>query len=281
MLRTFMSRDSNVALAADETTFSGERVTTVFGAGLSGDYRLYRDAEWTFGATGTALQTYNADGNLRDFNLTSVAPGLVARRAFRVNDRPAALTMNYAAHRAWLGGSGFSSGHQFAADVGVRPSFTLDLGAFGGVGYTEFDDQGPSPASSSRDAISYRGGLRAAKSFNRNRQAIQASLMYVKNDAKGANFVFEGPAANLQFTSYLVGPWAVAVGVGYSSVEYTNYEPLPRRESTSTDYRLTVFGPLSKKLGADVSFSRSQYGSNQSAFRADRENITLGLTYSF
>jgi len=280
-LRAFASHDSNVVLAADDNSFSGDSKSNVFGVGLSGDYRLYRDAQWTIGATGSLQQTYNGDSSLRDFNLTSFAPGLVARRAFRLNNRPAKLTLNYAARRDWIGGSGFASGHTASVDVGVRPTRETDIGVFSSVSSSNFDDEGPDPALSSRDAVSYRSGVRGAVGFNRNRQSLQGSVSYVKNDAKGANFVFEGPAAGVQFMSLVWGPWAVAASANYSKVDYTNFAVTPRRESTTHDYRVVLFGPLSRKLSADVSYSRSYYDSNQSAFEARRNNISVGLTYSY
>lgn len=280
-VRTFASHDTNVPLAATETTFSGNQSTNVFGLALSGDYRLYRAGQWTVAATGAIQQTRNGDPALRDFDLTSVAPGLVARYGFRLSGRPSTLSMTYGARRDWLGGSGYATGHAAGADLGVRTSYSASVGAFAYVAYNDFDDDGPDAAFSSRDAVSYRAGIRGIKSFNGNRQGIQGTLSYMKNDAKGANFVFQGPAASLQFMSFIWGPWAAAAIASFASTDYTNYAVTPRRESRTRDYRLAVFGPLSRKLSADLSIGRSEYRANQAAFEAKRENISLGITYAF
>ena len=46
-LRTFVVHDSNVPLAATDTTFAGSSASNVVGLALAGDYRFYRDAKWT------------------------------------------------------------------------------------------------------------------------------------------------------------------------------------------------------------------------------------------
>lgn len=280
-LRAFASRDSNVPLAATDTVFTGERSSNVFGVGLSGDYRLYRGGRWTVAATGAVQQTYNGDSSLKEFNLTSASPGLLARYAFRALGRPARLTMSYAARRDWLGGSGFAAGHAATLDAGMRPSRSTEVGAFVAAGTNDFDDDGPNPDLSSRDGASYRAGLRGTMGFNRNRQAIRASLAYVKNDAKGANFVFSGPAASLQLMSYVAGPWALAASASYAKADYTNFAVEPRRESRTKDYRLALYGPLTRKLSADLSVGRSYYDSNQSVFEAKRKNVSLGVAYLY
>jgi len=270
-----------VPLAATETDFSGNKSANVLGLGLNGDYRLYRDDRLLVAATGAIQQTRNGDPALREFDLTSVSPGVLARYGFRLGGRPSTLSMVYAARRDWLGGSGYATGHVANLDVGVRPARGAEIGVFGAVGYTDFDDDGSDPGITSRDALSYRVGLRGTKAFNRYQQALQGSAFYAKNDAKGANFVFEGPGASVQAMSFFWGPWAVAASGSYASTTYTNFAATPRRESTVKDYRLTVFGPLSRKLSADLSYGRSHFQSNQEAFEAKRQNVSLGFTYAF
>jgi hypothetical protein len=281
LVRVSGSHDSNVPLAATETEFSGNKSTNVLGLGVNGDYRLYRDDRLIVAATGALQQTRNGDPALREFDLTSASPGLVARYALRLGGRPARLTTAYAARRDWLGGSGYATGQVLTADVGVRPARATEVGVFGSVAYTNFDDDGTEPATTSRDAVNYRGGVRGVMAFNRYRQALQASVSYVKNDADGANFVFTGPAANVQVTSLVWGPWGASVSAGYARMTYTSFASEPRRESTLKDYRLIVSGPLARKLAADLSYGRSYYDSNQQAFEAKRQNVSLGFTYAF
>lgn len=275
------THDTNVPLAATETAFSGNRSTNVLGLGLSGDYRLYRQDTWTVAATGGLQRTYNGDPALRDFDLTSVAAGVAAVDTFRLYGKRAALTMNYAARRDWLGSTGFSSGHVASVDFSLRPTFSTSYGAYAIVGVNDFDDDGPQPEFSSRDGVSYRTGIRAVKGFAGNRRSIQANLAYAKYDADGANFVFDGPAGSLQFMSYVFGPWAAAFTASRAYVRYTNYAVEPRRENRITDYRFALYGPLSRQLSVDLSYGRSKYDSNEATFEAKRENISLGVTYVF
>jgi hypothetical protein len=47
------------------------------------------------------------------------------------------------------------------------------------------------------------------------------------------------------------------------------------------DYRLVVFGPLTRKLSADLAIGRTEHRSNQAAFEARRRNVAVGITYRF
>ena len=280
-VRASVSQDSNVPLAATDTAFAGERSSTVFGLGATGDYLLYKGARWSVRATGAIQQTRNADPNLRDFDLTSLSPGIQAQRALRLAGRPARLSLGYAARRDWLGGSGYATGHGATIDIGVRPKFATELGVFASAYGTNFEDEGSDPALSSRDTVAYSAGVRATQGFNSNRQALRVTLAYVKNDAKGANFVFGGPSAGVQFLSYLYGPWAMAASASFARADYTNYAVDPRRETRVRDYRLVFFGPLSRKLSADLALGRSEHRANQAIFEADRKYVSFGMTYSF
>lgn len=280
-VRASVSHDSNVPLAATDSTFAGEKSSTVFGLGATGDYLLYKGARWSVKATGALQQTRNADSSLREFDLTSLSPGIQAQRSFRLAGRPARLSLGYAARRDWLGGSGYATGQGATIDIGVRPKFATELGVFASASGTNFDDEGPDPALSSRDAVAYSAGVRAMHGFNSNRQAVRATLAYVKNDAKGANFVFDGPSAGVQFLSYLYGPWAMAASASLARADYTNFAVDPRRETRIRDYRLVFFGPLSRKLSADLSLGRTEHRANQAIFEADRKYFSLGVTYSF
>lgn len=280
-LRGSVSHDTNVPLAATESTFQDERSSTVLGFAAQGEYRLYRGGPWSFGLTGTAQQTYNADSRLREFDVTTLAPGVYARRNLRIARRPALLRLGYGARRDWLGGSGYAAAHSASADLGVRPAYATEIGAFVGWSASDFRDDGALPELTSRDASAYRFGVRATQAFHGNRRAVQGAFGYVKNDADGANFVFRGPSVNVNFVSQVYGPWAFSAGVSHMHVEYPNFAVEPRRETRATDYRFVLFGPLTRKLGADLSLTRSRQNSSQAAFEARRTSVSLGITYAF
>lgn len=280
-VRGSVSHDTNVPLAATETSFQDERSSTVLGLAAQGEYRLYRNGPWNVGLAGAAQQTRNTDARLREFDLTSLAPGLYARRTLRIAGRPALVRLGYGVRRDWLGGSEYASAHSASVDASVRPAFSTELGAFAAVSQADFRDDGPLPELSSRDGRTYRFGVRGTRGFHGNRRAVQTVLGYVKSDTDGANFVFRGPSASAQFISQIYGPWAFSAGISHTRVDYPNFAVEPRRETRATDYRLVLFGPLTRKLGADISLTRSRQSSNQAAFEAKRTNLSLGLTYAF
>lgn len=284
-LRGWGGFDSNVALVAEgDTTFdssAGKSSSSVYGLLLAGDYRLYRQGRWHVAGTGSVTQTLNGDTTLNDFNLTSGNAGVAAQYKFRAAGRPAKLATNLGLRWDLLGGQSYGNGQVLSLDLSLRPTRSSDLGWFAAASRNNFTDDGAEPALSSRDGVLYRSGLRGMLAFNGNRQAISASASWQQNQAKGDNFDFRGPAASLQLTSYLVGPWAVALSGGYSQTEYFNYTVPPQRESKNYDGRLVFYGPLSRNLSADLSLGWSRSEAKPEAFQSERKNLTVGVTYAF
>lgn len=284
-LRSWGGYDTNVAqVSTNDTTFdtsAGKSSTTAFGLMLAGDYRLMRGANWQVSANGSALQTLNADAKLNDFNLTTFSPGLAAKYDFGAGGKPARLVGSFGMHWDYLGGHSYAMGENAGIDVSIKQSMSSEFGLFTSFAHSNFKDDGLEPERSSRDGNTYRSGLRATKAFNRNHQAIMASASWVQNRADGANFDYRGPAASLQLVSYLYGPWAGALSFGYVHAEYYNYTVEPKRESNNYNTRLSIYGPLTRKLSADVSVGWNRSEADPEAFRSDRINVTAGVTYAF
>lgn len=284
-LRGWGGYDTNVAqVSINDTTFdssAGDSSSTVFGLMAAGDYRLLKGSNWQIGVNGSVVQTINADDTLSDFNLTTFSPGLTARYDFRALGKPARLSGSFGMHWDYLGGHSFAMGENVNLDFSVQPTWTSEIGLFASLSHSDFKDDGPEPAKSSRDGITYRSGLRATKAFNRNRQAISASASWMQNQSDGSNFDYRGPAASLQLISYLYGPWAAALSFSYSHTEYYNYAVDPKRESDNYSTRLSIYGPLTKNLSADVSVGWNRNQAEPEAFRSDRINVTAGVTYAF
>lgn len=283
-LRGWTGYDSNVAkVADDDNTFDsgGKSSSNVYGGMLAGNYRLYREGRWQLTGNASILQTRNADRDLDAFDLTTVATGLSARYQFRLAGLPARLNSNLGLHWDWLGGDSYGNGQSLAFDLSVRPTRASELGWFASASHSNFIDDGSQPALSSRDGIRYASGFRGLVAFNGNRQALSSSVSWQENHAEGDNFDYRGPAASVQLTSYLVGPWAMALSGGYSRTEYTHYAVPPARESDNYNARLSVYGPLTSHLSADISLGWSRSKAEPDAFRSERKNLTVGVTYAF
>jgi len=281
-MRLFAVQDSNVPLAANGSGYVGDTDGPTLGFALNGSKDLLaQNKGWHVALTGGLTQTYQSRSALQNFDLTSLSVGVAASRNLPLGGMPGKAAVGYQFSQSWLGGSSFQNGHNISgslsADVGTR----LKVSVFAGLSASDFADDGTQPALTSRDSTGNNLGVRADYAFNNNRQAIHASWGRQKISASGANFDVDGNTLSVGFRSFLVFPWVVVLNASRASSDYVSYNSTPQRTAQVDSLRLTVAGPISRNWSADVSWGASRYGSDLDAYRASRQQLTVGLGYKY
>ena len=263
-------------LAAAQASVSlrvdGGQDTAVRGVALSGDYRLYRDPQWSISAGGALEQTLLA-------GTTSLAQGLKAQYGFQLGGRPATLSLNYSARRNWQGASGLDTGQSGTLDLGWQPMPGAGVGLFGALSRTNFDQDGADARLDSQDGATRRVGVRGLLAFGGRSSTVQGMLSHVSVDAEGANFVSRGAVAALQYTQLLARRWSLGAGADYTKTRYTEFAADPARESALYACRVSLAGSLMRQLTASVAYALSRQTWNQDPL-VRQESLLLSLTYT-
>lgn len=256
------------AQATVSTRVDGNR-DAVSGVAVNGGYRLYRSPRWTVSASGTLEQS--APG------ATSLAQALSAQYGFRLGERPATLSLNYAARRNWQGANGIDAGQSGTVDLGWQPAPGAGVGLFGALSRVNFDQDGAEARLDSPDGVTYRGGVRGLLAFYR-RRTLQGTLSYAKYDAEGANLVSRVMAAAVQYTHLLARRWSLGAGADYAETRYTAFAADPGRASAAYGCRVALQGPLLRRVTASFAYALGRQTWNQDP-AAKQESILLNLTY--
>jgi len=263
---------ASVSSRVDRTLDSAVRAVAV-----AGDYRLYRDPEWTVSATGALEQSRDEPGQAL-LGATSIAQGLKALYGFQLAQRAATLSLSYGLRRDWLGDSGLDTGQSGSIDLGWQLTPAAGIGLFGTLRRMNFDQDGVAARLDSQDGAAHQAGIRGMLVFDYRRQTLQGSLSYVENDAEGANFVSRGAVATLQYTHLLARRWSLVAGADYARTRYTEFAADPARASELQGCRFALQGPLLRRLTASLAYALNVQTWNQDPL-VKQESVLLSLSH--
>ena len=261
--------------------FFGDTESVRFAGQFSGQYRAVNESNWVAGIGLNLAQTFAAESDLNDFDLTAIDPHVFTTPSFSFLGKPANASLDYAFRRDYFAGDGFETSHRLNTNLGIRYNPSLYLGLYYHVVFDDFDVNGAVPATTSRDATQHRIGLYGTYTLRPNRRFLTLGGSYRKNDADGRNFEFDSYGVSARFRTKVKGPVWLSITGAYSSDDYTRFTVTPARDQGIAFVRGVLMWHVTQKLTVDLSYSYTDANSDRSEFEVERNTVAIGATYAF
>lgn len=275
-IQTFVGNDSNAPIAAQDTTYSGQRSSSFMGIGASGQWHFPAAGEWRPSIAGHLTMLTYANSEANQFRYASGGGTFALARD--VPSLNGALQLTVGLQRDRLGGRVYASSYSLGAALPVQVGAWL---LTPGLGLTSIDfaDDGTVSSITSRDAKIERLGISASRELARNHW-LSLGYSYVVNRADGSNFDYHGNAFDVQYRA-MIFPVILTIAASRNSERYPDYTPEPRRSQDNRMYRLGLTVPLSGRVSLEGTYSITEYRGKSALFDANRNQATLGIAYRF
>ena len=235
------------------------------------EYRLINNAFWGVGPTFTGFFNMNEDSGLADLNLQSYQPGFFAERTIA---RPSTILVpriQYDYTLDQFDGQTFADRHALSASV----SSLWDRGdtsvLYWGSNFTNFQDDGATPAESSRDGWTHAMGASHTWPMGfRFLDDITLGGDLEWADVVGENFAYFGGTVYLSGT-VPIGPtlWAELEG-GWGLRDYYRSQIDPSRNETIWRASAKLTKQLTPHWSVSGVFNIDQFVSDNPQFEAER-----------
>ncbi len=281
VLRSYVEYDSNIPQVTDAGGFPGDTGSVVFGASLYGNYHLYRDGVWEFGADGQIGTAQPVDDDVRDYAYTFIDPRLYVRRAFRLGGLPGRAGASYGFRLDWLRGHPYAHSHILEGEGVVNPTPDTEARLAYALSIDRFRDDGANPSVTSRDALQHRVDLGGAYTFDQGQRALRLTYEFRYNDAEGSNFTFASHGIRGRFSSALPYGTTGLLEAAYTSAGYTDFVTDPQRTNDIQEYRAALYFPITDNVTGDLSYGYTRAEADEPRFAFDRHRVALGITTRF
>lgn len=294
-VRFAVGHNNNVQLVPDVTTFpaDGKTAANYFLSQANGVYRFYNSDKVTSGLTlGVSslwhedkLQSVSQNWKFDDYDFYTFNPGIYSSYRHSLSGNPAALTFSYSylkedGHNEDLAALGLSS-HNIVVAESIALNRDLVLTATLSLGWDDFEVRFPANPTMNRDGN--RSGIDVGVRYwmGEGLHNVSANIGYINNDAKGADFKYDGYNLRLRFESGALQPVWLAAEVKYSDRDYNANAPLGRDYQRITTTQLQALWPISPHWSADLYYKNDQYDSNLSNYETDANQYGVGISYKF
>lgn len=294
-IRVFSGQDDNVAVAGEESGYSGTKDSPYYGFVVQASWSHVSVNGWNGGLNGSLSRIFyttdfaeGADDAPNEYNMTAFNPQAFVYRSFAPFGKPTKVEASADYRVESLEISEISGHHsRFVVNASSFPMPGLSLRAgFRMTSYdsdVEFPDEDPI---SQRDAFHKRFDFEGTYNVPRLRGRIHAVYERSNNDADGRNFDYDGNLWKFRFDNRLTNKLWADLSLAKDARTYheyvSNYLPAPGRKAVDIlNGKAKLMWKFAPNWVADVNIKTEKIDAETPTFRAKRKIGGVGLTYSF
>ncbi len=282
--------DSNVPLASNDIAVSGvvpDENANRYSANLNVSWRAMQDPKQSVDMISTTRTSLHDDG-LDEFNYTAQELSLDWTRKLSADVMPMTVSVRYTGAGTFLSEDIFSVSNRvrFKLDAWSAKQFRTSVSSY--VGYSNYAQDGGSPAQTSRDGLYYDVSL-AQYYYDRTYTKYgYAGLGYRLAETRGANFVRRGVVARTGFHTplFLLEDTTLDVNGSFELAEYPRFVSRSNIDTTRRRDKLwrvntAVTRRLTSQLRTRVFYDYTLGDNNNKLFDYDRHIAGLKVLYSY
>lgn len=249
---------------------------------LAGNYRLLREGPLAITASAWVYHGANLDGDVDDFNLTSVSPSLTASYANRIGGVDALASLAYRYEADWLNSDNYYGDlHEIRPQVslGLAPRWRTNI--YYAAQFERFDEKGFESRISSRNAFTNVTGARQFFFFDNRQSYATVAFEFKQSDAHGRNFnsdIYGGEAG----VSLLL-PYELRLGLTgrYEYEDHSDFQPPEDLNIHRQIYSASLMRNITENISASLYYWYRNDDATVGAFNYARHIGGLYIAYTF